>query len=382
MEEERRERRKEIEMKVIRPAFWKKFQCIGGGCTDNCCVGWEVDIDGETWEKYQRIPGELGERLRREIKIEEGEISFRMRGERCPFLNEENLCELICQLGEESLCEICTEHPRFYGWMGEWKEAGLGLCCEEAVRLLLDNPETLEFETVWEEGEETETDSSWILPLREAREALFSCLQDRRLPFFRRMERALLLGERLQECMDWEDYEEFSDEVQRARKEWAEQKGEEERSFREEQSWCAGYGKILQAFGRMEVMDERWTERLEKIREKLPTLYESLEEFESAEKSWSYEWEHLAVYILFRYFLKGAEDGDVLSKVRMAAAGCGVVRLLHLDTWERTGKLSLWDRICNVKAYSKELEYSEENLEMWMDFLWEGIENEYVPETV
>ena len=80
------------------------------------------------------------------------------------------------------------------------------------------------------------------------------------------------------------------------------------------------------------------------------------------------------MYILFRYFLKGAEDGDVLSKVRMAAAGCGVVRLLHLDTWVRTGELSLWDRICNIKAYSKELEYSEENLEMWMDFLWGEVE--------
>ena len=99
---------------------------------------------------------------------ENGEISFRMKGERCPFLNEENLCELICRLGEKSLCEICKEHPRFYAWMGEWKEAGLGLCCEEAVRLLLENQEKLEFETVWEEGEETEVDFPWIRPLWEA----------------------------------------------------------------------------------------------------------------------------------------------------------------------------------------------------------------------
>lgn len=55
-------------MKVIRPAFWRKFRCIGGKCTDNCCVGWEICIDRETWEKYQKLPGELGEKLRREIK--------------------------------------------------------------------------------------------------------------------------------------------------------------------------------------------------------------------------------------------------------------------------------------------------------------------------
>lgn len=359
-------------MKVIRPAFWRKFRCIGGKCTDNCCVGWEICIDRETWEKYQKLPGELGEKLRREIKIEDGEISFRMKGERCPFLNEENLCELICRLGEKSLCEICKEHPRFYAWMGEWKEAGLGLCCEEAVRLLLENQEKLEFETIWEEGEETEVDFPWIRPLWEAREALFTCLQNRRIPFSCRMERALLLGERLQECMDWEDQEGFSLELKRAKETWRKEEGE--RVSCEEQSWLAGYEKILQVLGKMEVMDERWTERLERIRENLPALYRKRKKFEFMEMAWSYEWEHLAVYILFRYFLKGAEDGDVLSKVRMAAAGCGVVRLLHLDTWVRTGELSLWDRICNIKAYSKELEYSEENLEMWMDFLWGEVE--------
>lgn len=228
-------------MKVIRPAFWRKFRCIGGKCTDNCCVGWEICIDRETWEKYQKLPGELGEKLRREIKIEDGEISFRMKGERCPFLNEENLCELICRLGEKSLCEICKEHPRFYAWMGEWKEAGLGLCCEEAVRLLLENQEKLEFETVWEEGEETEVDFPWIRPLWEAREALFTCLQDRRISFSCRMERALLLGERLQECMDWEDREGFSLELKRAKETWRKEEGE--RVFCEEQSWLAGYEK-------------------------------------------------------------------------------------------------------------------------------------------
>ena len=55
-------------MKVIRPAFWRKFRVIGGKCTDNCRVGWEICIDRETWEKYQKLPGELGEKLRREIK--------------------------------------------------------------------------------------------------------------------------------------------------------------------------------------------------------------------------------------------------------------------------------------------------------------------------
>ena len=41
------------------------------------------------------------------------------------------------------LCDICREHPRFYEWYGEYKDAGVGLCCEEAVRLLLESEKAL-----------------------------------------------------------------------------------------------------------------------------------------------------------------------------------------------------------------------------------------------
>ena len=40
-------------MKVIRPDFWNRFQCIGGVCSDNCCIGWEICIDEESLEKYR-----------------------------------------------------------------------------------------------------------------------------------------------------------------------------------------------------------------------------------------------------------------------------------------------------------------------------------------
>ena len=50
--------------------------------------------------------------------------------DRCPFLNQDNLCEIYIHLGEQALCEICDQHPRFHEWFGDYKESGLGLCCE------------------------------------------------------------------------------------------------------------------------------------------------------------------------------------------------------------------------------------------------------------
>ena len=138
-------------MRVIRPSYWKEFRCIAAQCGDNCCIGWEIDIDSESGRFYRSVEGRFGERLNREICNENGEAHFRLHGERCAFLNHENLCDIILNLGETSLCQICAEHPRFYEWFGDVKEAGLGLCCEAAGRLIFGTGALDQFETVEEE---------------------------------------------------------------------------------------------------------------------------------------------------------------------------------------------------------------------------------------
>lgn len=372
-------------MKVIRPVFWSEFQCTGGKCTDNCCIGWEIGIDPDTAQKYQQVSGKLGERLKQSIQIQEGESCFRMDGNRCPFLNRENLCDLILGLGENDLCEICREHPRFYEWFGKWKEAGLGLCCEEAVRLLLSEEKPLEFESVQDDEEESfAVESLWLAELVQVREIIFKKLQDRRKNFGLRIREVLELAEQVQECMDHEDVGELERIIRELQEVSAtpvvprENRGyihreevTEKEKTPDRKQWQTAYENLLDIFSDMESMDERWPERLKQIKTALPKLYVNLEEFTVREKEWEYEWEHLAVYSIFRYFLKGIDDDDVLSKVRMAVAGCGMIRLLHLERWTKNGKLTLWDRICNIKAYSKELEYSPDNLEKLMDAVWD-----------
>ena len=46
------------------PTYFNEFACIGGACEDNCCIGWEVDIDDESLEVYKSVGGEFGDRLR------------------------------------------------------------------------------------------------------------------------------------------------------------------------------------------------------------------------------------------------------------------------------------------------------------------------------
>ncbi|MBQ2765502.1 MAG: flagellin lysine-N-methylase [Clostridia bacterium] len=125
---------------IIKPEFFDKFKCIAGKCSDTCCAGWEIYADPQTADYYSMIPGENGDYVRSHLtKFDDG-ILLCLEGERCPFLRGDNLCELIIRLGEDSLCDICREHPRFYAETENLIEMGVGLCCPEAARLWLESP--------------------------------------------------------------------------------------------------------------------------------------------------------------------------------------------------------------------------------------------------
>ena len=34
------------------PEYIQDFRCIGKDCIDSCCVGWNINIDKETYKKY------------------------------------------------------------------------------------------------------------------------------------------------------------------------------------------------------------------------------------------------------------------------------------------------------------------------------------------
>lgn len=130
-------------MRYIRPDFYDEFKCLADKCCHSCCIGWEIDIDVDSLDYYMELDGEIGRQLRENIE-HEPEPHFRLcENERCPFLEKNGLCRLINEFGEESLCDICAEHPRFYNYFDDREEMGLGLCCEEAARLLLEGTGSL-----------------------------------------------------------------------------------------------------------------------------------------------------------------------------------------------------------------------------------------------
>ena len=154
----------------IRPDYYDDFKCIAGECKHNCCIGWEIDIDDATLEKYKCHKGELQKKLQSSIALKPTAHFILDENERCPFLNNDNLCELITKCGEDMLCQICSDHPRFYNDVYGITEKGMGLSCEAAAKLILEKDSP--FRLIYDGDSPCED-------FFEFRNKIFSILQDR-----------------------------------------------------------------------------------------------------------------------------------------------------------------------------------------------------------
>ena len=119
------------------PSYYKNFRCIADKCPDNCCRGWEIDIDEDTLDYYKDLKGPMAEKIRTSIS-EDGSFVLNEEGW-CPLLNEKGLCEVCLTLGEDSLSEVCTEYPRFTTEYPKTREKVLCLSCGEVGRIVFSD---------------------------------------------------------------------------------------------------------------------------------------------------------------------------------------------------------------------------------------------------
>ena len=298
-------------MLTVYPDYYPTFRCIAGACKHSCCIGWEIDIDEESLARYKAMPGPLGDRLRNHISADDPPHFVLGEGERCPFLNERNLCDLILEGGEGLLCQICDDHPRFRNFLPGYTEIGLGLCCEGAAQLILAQQEPVQLlsEGNWEEKD---PDAEALLALRQQ---AFAIVQDRSLSIDKRMDKLLLL---CQAC---------------------------------EPGHPANWADV---FLELERLDEGWTAMLQKLEQDgktapVPEVPDVL-------------WEQLLVYFLYRHFLTAWEDGDVGSKAGFAVLSVRLLRCLK-------GLFPEMELSELARMYSAEIEYSTENLDILFEEL-------------
>ena len=343
------------------PFYYKEFHCIADACKDSCCIGWEIDIDEDTFDYYKSIEGDFGKRLRSHMVSEDVNSFVLEKNGWCPFLNEKKLCDICIELGEEALSEVCTEYPRFTTEYPKTREKVLCLSCGEVGRIVFSDTETIGFdeqilsedydEYEWEEG-----DDELAEKLEAVRAHAIGLLQDR----------THSITERIAMYLD------YCCQMQKELFETAPKTEEPEKI-----SLYEAFLQRLSQYEELESIGDAWSD----MEDRLKNFYneENYEKthraFMESQKENEYQYEHLMVYYTFRYFMRAFYDNNLLEKAQFAVASFLMVRDMDVMVWMENGqKFDLSDRVETTKVYAKEVEHSEENIEMLGEsFLFEDV---------
>lgn len=373
------------------PHYYKAFHCIASDCRDNCCVGgWEIDIDEETAQYYLSMEGEFGDRLRNSITRTD-EYCFRLKDGKCPFLDSKGLCEIYQVLGEDKMGVVCTQFPRYTEYYGAVKETGIGLACEEAARIICQDKEAFTFNEKTideEEAADAEFDAPLAKQLFAVRSQIFAMLNDTKIALEDKLILILEVCHQLQEAVNVNDTAACIQIAQCSYTEWEKFADTQKQSLQISKNESAGADRqdglerILCAYDALEVLNEDWNRQKEALFSVLhgedfsaQAYKDSFVRFKRSVQEREREYINLIAYFVFRYFMKAAYDHDVYGKAQLITANYLVLQEMDFLRWIQNGeKYGFKDRMELIHIFSREVEYSEENLEdLAEEFLFDDI---------
>lgn len=307
-------------MKTLVPDYYKEFRCIAEKCKHNCCIGWEIDIDEDTLSYYENVEDSFHNKLMQDIEYNDESAYFRLDGKgRCAFLNEDNLCEIILNLGEDALCQICSDHPRFRNYYTDRIEMGLGLCCEEAGRIILGHKAPFSLKIISDDNSHEENDEAEI-EFFKFRNELFEMLNSDNLTL---QEKVLIISK---ECNY--DVSSFT------------------------------LAKWIDLFLSLERLDDNWTVILNQLSEAdisdidLPNHLDL-------------HFENLIKYFIYRH-LQEKDDFKTLAFILISYEIIMNICKMHIKNYKQ---LDFTDIVEYCRLYSSEIEYSDVNIDEIKDSL-------------
>lgn len=134
-------------MRRVRPDYYEKFQCIANRCTITCCQEWKIGVDNETNRKWKKLlpPDTVVDKKKNlsayTVKKDGMRVIALDEKHRCPFLNEEKLCRLLCTYTDRVLSDTCTQFPREVHRFSTHEEETLMPCCPAVIDIWKDAKE-------------------------------------------------------------------------------------------------------------------------------------------------------------------------------------------------------------------------------------------------
>lgn len=362
-------------MKIRVPKYLNKFKCIADKCEDTCCAGWEIVIDEETYDYYENLSGSFGERLRSEIVNDGEDDIFVLKNGNCAFLNENKLCDIYNELGEEGLCYTCKKYPRYMEEFGSLREIGISLSCPEAARIMLSDSNKVEFEL--SENDEfitsyNDIDAMLFIELMQCRNIIFNILQNRNIDLNIRASIILNFGKEIQDRIDEADLATL-----KAIKERYIDKNfinntinDLDKNINDKEEWYNDIEEHLNVFKSLKHINDSDPLGLDKMlsyiegSSKERKIYlDKYKEFNIFYEDNMYKFENILVYFVFRYFMKAVFDYDVAAKIKTAVVSYLMIKQLCVVRWIESGDFNDEDIVDISHTYSKDIEHLEENID-------------------
>ena len=320
-------------MFYVKPDFFDSFVCKADKCTDTCCAGWEIIIDDDTYSAYQKLSDADFACISEGICSDsEGNHIFRLKEcERCWFLNDNGLCDIYSRHSENALCDICREHPRFYNWYDNATESGLGLCCEKVCEMLFDADTRFALSI---SGDKADDDYFTLFDLREK---CFSLLRDDKKSF------EIKISELLDYAVSAES-ELFDYNCRRVHYE----------------DRLMMFEDVIDLFSETEAINSEWTSLVEGIRTHIDEILKISENHQFDIN----EYNKFVLYVIYRNLIESAFSNGFVNGVAFAVASLVFLHMCDCYTVLKKGEFSISDRIDNVKMWSKQIEYNEENVDL------------------
>ena len=294
---------------------------------------------------------------------------------RCAFLNEEYLCDLYAEKGEQMLCRTCRMYPRHIEEYEGIREISLSLSCVEAAKIILGGKEPVRFLNKEDDREETYESFDFFLftKLMDVREAMIGILQDRKESMEVRIGKVLAIAHDVQRRIRGEALFEIDQLLERYQKEKNRERFREklEKIRPKSRSRYEIMSQMFQVFGKLEVLKADWKPYIESVEQKLfgqgEAFYqEAFARFEREvckEERWEIYLEQLMVYFLFTYFCGAVYDEMAYEKAKFAVVSTLLIQEMVFASFLSHGKFPQVEAVAEIAhRYAKEVEHSDTNL--------------------
>lgn len=357
-------------MEIRVPSYYRKFKCTADQCPDTCCAGWQIVIDEETLDKYQKVKGPFGNRLANSIDWKEG-CFLQYEEQRCAFLDENNLCDIYSEAGPEYFCRTCRTYPRHFEEFENVREISLAMSCPEAAKLILCPKEPVRFVSVEKPyKEEIYEDFDFFLysKLTDAREMYFDILQDRSRPIRERIAMVFAMSHDLQARIYRGDIAGMETVFVRYTRPGAKERFADRISLYEDLKAPAEEFKkgMIREFAKLEVLRPSWPELLKRTLDNVKdSALEQSWRAEDGETDLAIIAEHLMIYFIFTYFCGAVYDEEAHGKIKFSIIGTLMILETAKTLWAENKEAGKMAAVLEAaKRYSREVEHSDENIEL------------------